>query len=84
MTLHKHWSVPAHADEVQAPVAETVTPIANTPVTPVLTHVYIGRQEYDGDSTTKVFSTREACVAWRDSLCGDYDDFEIYHREILN
>ena len=83
MTLHKHWNAPAHADEpthIEAPVL----PAETAPVAPALTHVYIGRYEYDGDSKTKVFSTREACVAWRDSLCGDYDNFEIYHREILN
>ena len=83
MTLHKHWNAPVHtADE--APVTETVTPVAKAPVAPALTHVYIGRYEYDGDSTTKVFATRELCVAWRDGLCGDYDNFEIYHREIKN
>ena len=79
MTLHKHWNAPAHADEpthIEVPVPNVA------PAVPALTHVYIGRYEYDGDSTTKVFATREACVTWRDSLCGDHDDFEIYHREI--
>ena len=78
MTLHKHWSAPVYADE--APAQAEITPASAA--APAITHVYIGRCEYDGDSETKAFFTREACVAWRDSLCGDYDDFEIYHSEI--
>ena len=85
MTLHKHWNAPVHtADEAPLPVPDRAKQLPEVaPVAPALTHVYIGRYEQShGDSTTKVFTTREACVAWRDSLCGDYDNFEIYHREI--
>jgi hypothetical protein len=86
MTLHKYWNAPVHtADEAPVPVEDRAKYLSEvTPVASALTHVYIGRYEYDGDSKTKAFSTREACVAWRDSLCGDYDKFEIYHREIGN
>ena len=80
MASHRHWSAPAHADEAPSPIEVATTPAAAA--APALTHVFIGRYEYDGDSTTKAFATREACVAWKDGLCGDYDNFEIYHREI--
>ncbi len=78
MATHRHWSATGAAEEIVEAKRETVTAAAPEQ----LTHVYIGRYEYDGDSTTKVFSTREACVAWRDGLCGDHDNFEIYHRKI--
>ena len=84
MTLHKHWSAPAQADEpthTETPALPAATPnVADA--APALTHVYIGRREYNNDSMTKVFATREACVEWQDSLYDDYDKFEIYHREI--
>ena len=74
MTLHKHWNAPAHADEpahIEVPVPN-VAPIAPTSTAaPSLTHVYIGRY-YDGDdSKTNAFTTREACVAWRNEIVRD-------------
>lgn len=79
MTLHKHWNAPAEAETPRT--VEEPKPIVAAPM-PTLTHVYIGQRYYDGDTTTKVFATREACVAWKEGLSGDYDDFDIFHREI--
>lgn len=79
MTLHRHWSAP---DKAEAPKAvEEPQPVVAA-AAPALTHVYIGQRFYDDDTTTKAFATREACMAWKESLGGDYDNFEIYHREI--
>ena len=65
MTLHKHWSVPAHADEP--------TPAEVAPAAPVATKAWVAvwRTENEPDGEIRLFSTMAKCEEWRQSIARD-------------